>query len=81
MIYVFVTIQMTFHFVIMYMYNNFIYNTFSATSKPIRSGYMLFSDGRLKWKKVFVVLFQDSTFAWFDKPKKRRPIGFANLQV
>jgi len=58
-----------------------LYTLYAAISTPIKSGYMLYSNGQEIWRKVFVVLFHDSTIAWFDKPKTRRAIGVVVLQV
>lgn len=54
---------------------------FAATSKPCKTGYLLYTDGFAKWKKVFVVLFEDSMMAWFQKPKQKTPICHVTLKV
>ncbi|KAH3854510.1 hypothetical protein DPMN_097053 [Dreissena polymorpha] len=55
-------------------------STFKPSSRPCKTGYMVYSDGSNKWKKVFVVLFQDSMIAWFESPKKKTPIAYTVLK-
>ena len=58
------------------------FSYFTAKSKPCKAGYLLYySDETNKWKKVFVILFEDSTLAWFTKPKQKQPLGHVMLQV
>ena len=54
---------------------------FAARAEPCQSGYLLYSDSGSRWKKVFVILFKDSTFAWFHRPRQRQPIHHVMLRV